>query len=79
MISATMPFYYAILEQYYTGELILPEINGIDDGSFVYIGMCFLAGYYGPKNLFYKEFDIFGTTMQFRHLMVVIMTISAFL
>ena len=63
MISATMPFYYAILEQYYTGELILPEINGIDDGSFVYIGMCFIAGYYGPKELFYKEVDILGYTI----------------
>jgi len=52
MISATMPFYYAILEQYYTGELILPEINGIDDGSILYIAMCFASGYYGPKELF---------------------------
>jgi len=47
MVSTTLPFYYAVLEQYYTGELILQAINGIDEGSFVYIFMCFIAAYYG--------------------------------
>jgi ethanolaminephosphotransferase len=52
MVSATLPFYFAIIEQYYTGELVLPEINGIDEGSLVYIFLCLLAGYIGPKTLF---------------------------
>jgi hypothetical protein len=43
------PFYYATLEQYYTGELILQEINGVDDGSLVYIAFCFISAIYGCK------------------------------
>jgi hypothetical protein len=52
LLAATMPFYYSVLEQYYTGELILEAINGIDEGSFVYMGFCLAAGYYGNVELF---------------------------
>lgn len=62
LLAATMPFYYAVLEQYYTGELILGKINGIDEGSFVYIFVCFLAGYYGNVELFTMKFTILGHT-----------------
>lgn len=47
MICSTMPFYFATLEQYYTGELILQVVNGVDDGSLVYIFACFLTAYIG--------------------------------
>lgn len=61
MVASTLPFYYAVLEQYYTGELILQSINGIDEGSFVYIFVCFLAGYLGPKELFTQTLQIGGS------------------
>ncbi len=60
MMVTTMPFYFATLEQYYTGELILLEINGIDEGSFVYIFFAFVAGYYGPKELFNSPCEVLG-------------------
>ena len=46
---STMPFYYATIEQYYTGELTLQEINGVDDGSIAYIAMCFFTAYVGSS------------------------------
>lgn len=52
MLAATIPFYYSVLEQYYTGELILGPINGVDEGSFVYLFICLIAGYYGNTELF---------------------------
>ena len=43
----TMPFYFATIEQYYTGELNLPIINGVDDGSLGYIAVGFISAVYG--------------------------------
>lgn len=60
MIAATQPFYFAVLEQYYTGDLVLPEINGIDEGSFVYVILCFLCGYYGPGVFNGAKLTLFG-------------------
>jgi hypothetical protein len=55
-----MPFYFAVLEQYYTGEMILPVINGVDDGSVVLVCMCFASAYYGCIALWKPEVSIFG-------------------
>lgn len=49
MLVSTMPFYYAMLQQYYTGDLVLQVVNGVDDGSFLYIGLCFASAYYGNE------------------------------
>jgi hypothetical protein len=62
LVSATLPFYYAVLEQYYTGELILGPINGIDEGSFLYMLVCFLAAYYGNVSFFNTQYTVFGHT-----------------
>jgi hypothetical protein len=53
LLVSTMPFYFAVLEQYYTGELVLQVVNGVDDGSFGYILMCFASGYFGVE--FWKQ------------------------
>lgn len=47
MTVTTLPFYYTIIEQYYTGTFNLPIVNGVDDGSLVYIMLCFVSGAYG--------------------------------
>jgi len=47
MTVSTLPFYHAILEQYYTGTFVLPVVNGVDDGSIGYIIFCVLSGLYG--------------------------------
>lgn len=49
-------------------------VNGIDDGSFVYIFMCFLAGYYGPRELAYTQYNIFGYEVTLRYLAVILIT-----
>lgn len=51
MLITVVPFYFALLEQYYTGMLILQYINGVDEGSLVYVGFCFISGFYGSYDL----------------------------
>lgn len=60
MQISTVIFMFATLEQYYTGELILGKINGIDDGSIVYVALCCYTGYYGTDLWKYKRFEFFG-------------------
>lgn len=59
MLVTTMPFYFAVLEQYYTGELILPVVNGVDDGSIFYVLFAFMSAYYGC-DIWKVEYSIFG-------------------
>jgi ethanolaminephosphotransferase len=47
MLVSSVPFYFAVLEQYYTGEFLLQVVNGVDDGSFLYMAMCLLPALYG--------------------------------
>lgn len=47
LFVCSSPFYYATLEFYYTGELVLTQINGADEGSLGYLGFCIIAGLYG--------------------------------
>jgi hypothetical protein len=47
MLCSIYPFYSAVLEQYYTGEMILPVVNGIDDGSILLIFIYTVSGMYG--------------------------------
>jgi hypothetical protein len=35
------------MEQYYTGEMNFPPINGVDEGSLVITGLSFVSAYYG--------------------------------
>ena len=79
MTASTLPFYYATLEQYYTGELILQVVNGIDDGSFVYIFVCFAAGYYGPKELFLSKITVFGYETNYRYIVWALVTYSSYI
>jgi len=49
-----LPFYFVLLEQYYTGEMYFPPINAVDDGLFLFIIVCFLSGTYGSYE-FWQE------------------------
>ena len=59
LTATTLPFYFATIEQYYTGELVLREIEGVDDGSLIYIGLALLTGYYGC-DMWRTKFSFFG-------------------
>jgi hypothetical protein len=53
MIAKTMQiaifaaFHFTTLEEYYSGHLYLPPLNGVSDGSIFLIGLSFYTGYYG--------------------------------
>lgn len=47
LFFSTMPFYYFTLEHYYVGKLVLPEVNGVDEGSWVYLFCCILLSQTG--------------------------------
>ncbi len=63
LMSSTLPFYYAIVEQFYTGELIMAEINGIDDGSILYVGFCLLTAYKGTE-IWTTQVSFFGEAQE---------------
>jgi hypothetical protein len=44
---AIFPFYFVTMEQYYTGEMNFPPINGVDEGSVVILICCIVSGFYG--------------------------------
>lgn len=47
LIASTQAFYFATLEEYYTGGLYLGVGNGVTDGSLAIIGLFMYAGYAG--------------------------------
>ena len=53
MMLAIFPFYFVTMEQHYTGEMIFTEINGVDEGSILICGLCFVTAYLG--NTFWKQ------------------------
>jgi len=51
IMITTCPFYYVLLEQYYTGEMNFPPINAVDDGIFVYVALAIASGAMGAVEL----------------------------
>jgi len=43
-IIAAMPFFFITMEQFYVGELNLPVINGVDEGSLALAIVCCYTG-----------------------------------
>jgi hypothetical protein len=48
---ALFPFYFVTMEQYYTGEMNFPPINGVDEGSVFVLIMSFVTAFYGNMEL----------------------------
>jgi hypothetical protein len=55
---ALFPFYFVTMEQYYTGEMNFPPINGVDEGSIVITGLSILSAYVGNVELWSSEYNI---------------------
>jgi len=71
MMVSTCPFYYVLLEQFYTGEMNFPPINGVDEGSVVYVIIAILTGIYGCNEFWVEsKFNVFGQEMQANHMMI---------
>ena len=58
-ISLSFTFYLNFIEEYYTGFLDLPIINGVEEGSLYVSLIFFLSGYYGPS-FYNKTFTFFN-------------------
>ena len=52
------PFYFVTMEQYYTGEMNFPPINGVDEGSLVITGLSFITAYYGNVEFWTQEITL---------------------
>ena len=48
MIAVT-PFYFVTLEQYYTGEMNFPPVNGVEEGSLVILACAIASGMSGDN------------------------------
>ena len=46
------------MEQFYTGEMNFPPINGVDEGSLVITGLSFVSAYYGNVEFWSSERDL---------------------
>jgi hypothetical protein len=54
-IISSMPFYFITMEQYYVGEMNLPMINGVDEGSVVIMIACCFTGLQEDNHKFWTE------------------------
>lgn len=55
MYITTLPFYFVLLEQYYTGEMNFPPVNGVDEGTLIYFVFAMLTAYYGSNELWLES------------------------
>lgn len=61
MFITTLPFYFVLLEQYYTGEMNFPPINGVDEGTLIYFFVSMISAYYGGQELWLgNHLTLFG-------------------
>ena len=64
-IMIIVPFYLNNWEQYVTGEMSLPIINGINEGTYVIFFLECLVGFKGQGFLTDNEYNILGNIFQF--------------
>ena len=60
-------FFFNTWEEYYVGELVLPVINGVEEGSLYVSAIHLLSGLYGTS-LFFKQYNIFGFSLKFNEI-----------
>lgn len=67
VVATTSPFYFATMEEYYTGGLFLGPGNGITDGSVVLIALFIYCGAFGTS-VFTKvvEFNFGGAIYSYK-------------
>ena len=63
-IMIIVPFYLNNWEQYITGKLSLPCINGINEGTFIIFFLECFVGFMGQDILIDNTFEIFGKVYQ---------------
>ena len=64
-IMIIVPFYLNNWEQYVTGEMNLPFINGINEGTYIIFFLECLVGFKGQNFLTDIKYEFFGKSIQF--------------
>ena len=67
-IMIIVPFYLNNWEQYVTGEMNLPIINGINEGTYIIFFLECLVGFLGQDFLVENKYEILGINIQFNTL-----------
>lgn len=78
-LATTQTFYFAILEEYYTGKLILGLFNGVSDGSFILISLFLASGLFGTSHYsstFTFSFDGRDYTYRYNDIVIVVVFFS---
>lgn len=73
VVMSQTPFFFATLEEYYTGALFLPVGNGVTDGSALLILINILTGYLGSE-VWLAKVSVFGLEVQASHLCFIVIT-----
>jgi len=76
ILCTTCPFYYVLMEQYYTGEMYFPPFNAVDDGIFIYVALAVMTGIIGSEELWNTEYSIFGAKHRLVNIVIVFLNIA---
>lgn len=71
----SFPFFLNTWEEYYTGELNLPIINGVSEGTIIACIVIIMTGEFG-RDIWIQKISIFGEAYMLNHLLVVIFFLS---
>lgn len=66
------------IEEYYTGVLDLPVINGVEEGCLYVFTIFFLSGYYG-SSFYNKTFKIFSYDLKLSEINGIVVFFGAIL
>ena len=77
-IPLSFTFFLNFIEEYYTGALDLPIINGVEEGSIYVSAIMFLSGYYG-SSFYNTKFNIFNYDLKISELNGIAVFIGAML
>jgi ethanolaminephosphotransferase len=77
-LPLSITFFLNFIEEYYTGVLDLPVINGVEEGCLYVFTIFFLSGYYG-SSFYNKTFKIFSYDLKLSEINGIIVFFGAIL
>jgi len=74
-LMISFPFFLNTWEAYYLGELNFPIIHGVSEGTLIVCSFMHISGFIGI-DFFLNNYTIYGITLQFNHILVILFFIS---
>jgi len=71
----SFPFFLNTWEEYYTGELNLPVVNGVGEGTVIACIVMIITGELG-REFWVQEIELFGDIYKTNHVMVILFFLS---